>query len=156
MFGRGRPKTLSAKVSRQVDELCAAGDEFAEKDDYPQAIERYWAAWDLLPEPKTDWQASTWILAAVGDANFLGGDFKAGRDNLATAMHCPDAIGNPFLHLRLGQCRFELGDFDRAADELARAFLLKGKEVFKNDDPKYLSFIKSKLQEPEGGWPDGF
>jgi hypothetical protein len=66
-----------------------------------------WRAWDLLPEPKTEWEAATWILAAVGDANFLGADYVAGRDNLATAMHCPGAIGNPFMHLRLGQCQFE-------------------------------------------------
>jgi hypothetical protein len=32
----------------------------------------------LLPEPQTDWEAATWILAAIGDANFLGDDFTAG------------------------------------------------------------------------------
>jgi hypothetical protein len=42
---------------------------------------------------------------------FLGGDYVAGRDNLTVAMHCADAIGNPFLHLRLGQCHFELDNF---------------------------------------------
>ena len=33
-------------------------------------------------------------------------------------MTCPDAIGNPFLHLRLGQALYERGETDRAADVL--------------------------------------
>jgi hypothetical protein len=80
-----------------------------------------WSAWDLLPGPQTDWSAATWILGAIGDVNFQQGNYEAGRDNLAMAMQCPDAIGNPFLHLRLGECQIELGNLDRAADELARA-----------------------------------
>jgi tetratricopeptide (TPR) repeat protein len=156
MFGFGRRNKLSSTVSKQLDSLCAQGDRLADQRDYPAAIKSYWAAWDLLPEPKTNWEASTWILAAVGDANFLSADFVAGRKNLASAMHCPGAIGNPFLHLRLGQCQFELGDLDLAADNLARAYLSEGKRVFKDDDPKYLAFIKSKLIAPEGGWPEGY
>ena len=156
MFGFGRRKKLPQAVSEQIDALCAQGDSLAKQQKYPDALKAYWSAWDLLPEPKTDWEASTWILAAVGDANFLGGDFVAGRDNLASAMHCPNAIGNPFLHLRLGQCQFELEDFDRAADNLARAYLPQGKKLFKREDPKYLEFIKSKLKEPAGGWPEGY
>jgi hypothetical protein len=68
------------------------------------------------------------------------------------AMHCPNAIGNPFLHLRLGQCRFELGDTDRAADELARALLIESPKLFEGEDPKYLQFVKGRLKEPPGGW----
>jgi hypothetical protein len=95
-----------------------------------------------------------WILAAVGDANFLGGYFQAGRDNLSKAMHCPDAIGNPFLHLRLGQCQFEIGNLERAADELTRALMGGGEEIFQEDDPKYWEFLKTKLEPPPGGWSE--
>ena len=114
----------------------------------------YWKAWDLLPEPKTEWDAATWILAAVGDANFLGKDYKAGRDNLSNAMHCPNAIGNPFIHLRLGQCQFELGNEERAADELTRALMGAGEEILQQEDPKYFKFLKTKLKPPPGGWKD--
>jgi len=86
------------------------------------------------------------VDAAIGDANFLSGDYQAGRDNLTTAIHCPDAIGNPFFHLRLGQCQYELGNQDRAADELARAFLLEGEALFAEEDPKYLEFVKTQLK----------
>ncbi|WP_439632229.1 tetratricopeptide repeat protein [Gemmata sp.] len=142
---------LSDDAHEHIQALCKQGDVLAKKRLYPAALEQYWAAWDLLPEPQTDWQAATWILAAVGDANFLSGDFTAGRDNLSLAMHCPGAIGNPFLHLRLGQCQFELGDLDRAADELARAYMGAGPDIFAGAD-KYFAFLKTRLQPPPGGW----
>lgn len=144
---------LSDKIDSQIKALCSEGDELAEREDYPGALKEYWQAWELLPEPQTDWEAATWILAAIGDANFLGGDFTAGRDNLSKAMHCPNAIGNPFLHLRLGQCQFELGDLDRAADELCRAYMGAGEEVFNDEDPKYLEFVTSRMEpEPKVPW----
>lgn len=136
---------------RKIKLLCAAGDRKAEEGDYPLALEKYWAAWDLLPEPKTDWEAATWILGAIGDANFASGDYAAGRDNLSTAMHCPNAIGNPFLHLRLGQCQYQLGNLDRAADELARAYMGAGAEIF-TDEEEYFDFLKTRLEPPPGGW----
>lgn len=103
-----------------------------------------------MPKPKSDWQAATWVLAAIGDANFLSGDFIAGRDNLSKAMRCPGAIGNPFLHLRLGQCQLELGEQERAADELLRAYMAAGSEIFKDQNPKYLRFLQGKAKGVEG------
>jgi len=145
---------LNERTHDQIERLCAEGDQHAECGKYARALEFYWKAYDLLPEPKTDWEAATWILTAVGDANFLSGDFKAGRDNLSSAMRCPDAIGNPFLHLRLGQCQFELGDTDRAADELTRAMMGGGEEILREEDPKYWKFLKTKLKPPKGGWSE--
>jgi hypothetical protein len=80
-------------------------------------------------------------------ANYLGGDYVAGRDNLANAMHCPAAIGNPFIHFRLGQCQFELGNLDRAADELMRAYMGAGREIFDQDDPKYFQFLATRAKD---------
>jgi tetratricopeptide (TPR) repeat protein len=146
-------KELSEEIGDEILRLSAEGDELADSEEYPLALERYWKAWDLLPEPKIEWEAAMWLLAAIGDANFLSGDFVAGRDNFANSMHCPEAIGNPFLHLRLGQCQFELGNLDRAADELARAYMGAGDEIFETEDPKYFAFLKTKLKPPRGGWP---
>jgi hypothetical protein len=111
---------------------------------------------DLLPKPRTEWEAATWLLAAIGDVQFLLGEFAATQETLSLAMHAPGAIGNPFLHLLLGQVQLELGNTQRAADELARAYLLEGAQIFADDGPKYLAFIKSKLLPPEGGWPEGW
>ena len=65
-------------------------------------------------------------------------------------MHCPGAIGNPYVHLRLGEAQFELGEIQRAKDELARAYMGGGPEVFEGDDPKYLRFIMEVLRPAAG------
>jgi hypothetical protein len=97
--------------------------------------------------PKTEWETATGILVAIGDANYLDGDYVAGRDNLSTAMHCPGAIGNPFIHFRLGQCQFEVGEHERAADELMRAYVGAGREILDQHDPKYFRFLSSRSKE---------
>ena len=142
---------LSDELHEHILTLSKQGDTLVENGDYTAALEKYWSAWNLLPEPKTEWNATTWLLGAIGDANALGGDYAAGRDNLSLAMHCPGAIGNPFLHLRLGQCQFELGNMDRAADELARAYIGAGSDIFEGGD-RYFDFLKSRLEPPPGGW----
>jgi hypothetical protein len=134
---------ISDQTQAEIDRLCAQGDADADCARYPDALGAYWAAWDLLPEPKLDCDAATWILAAVGDVNFLGGNFEAGCDNLSTVMHCPGAIGIPFLHMRLGQCRYELGNQAGALDELLRAYLVGGAALFDNEDPKYLLSVSA-------------
>lgn len=141
---------LDDNTYAQIQQYCAKGDALAKAGDFEAALALYWRAFDLLPEPKTSWQAGTWILTAIGDANFLAGDFTAGKDNLASAMHFPGALGNPFVHLRLGQCQFELGNLDRAADELMRAYMGAGPQIFAQDDGKYLAFLATRAKGIQG------
>jgi hypothetical protein len=143
--GGDRLIELADDVYARIEAQCRGGDDLADGEDLPTALYFYRYAWDLLPEPKSQWQAATWILAALGDANFLLGKFADGRDNLTLAMQCPDAIGNPFLHLRLGQCEYELGNMDRAADELALAHAIGGTSIFENAPDKYIAFVQAKV-----------
>ena len=62
------------------------------------------------------------------------------------AVQCPDGLGNPFIHLRLGQAYFELENPEKAADELARAYMGGGVDIFMEDDPKYLSFLETRIE----------
>ena len=142
---------LSDAIHGKVVLLSKEGDEQAEIRHYREAVEKYIEALDLLPEPKTDWEACTWLLASIGDANFRSHNYEHARAALIDAMHCPGAIGNPFIHLRLGQSQFELGNVQRANDELARAYMLAGKEIFDQEDPKYFAHLKTVLLPPASG-----
>lgn len=137
---------LSDTVYAQVQALSAEGDAHAERGDHDAALKSYATALRLLPEPWQQWEATTWLLAAVADVHFAAKRFEAVRAALSDAMHCPGAIGNPFIHLRLGQACFELGELDRAADELIRAYMGAGEEVFQSDDEKYFSFLKTRAK----------
>jgi hypothetical protein len=61
-------------------------------------------------------------------------------------MTCPAAIGNPFLHLRLGQVLLDANEHDAAADELMRAYIGGGEELFANEDVRYLAFLRTRAK----------
>jgi hypothetical protein len=139
---------LPTDVHDRIKALSAEGDLLAERMQFENAIGRYNEAWELIPDPKNDWAASTWLLAAIGDACFLGGFFTSGREALRYALTCPGGVGNPFLHLRLGQCEFEHGEMEGAAENLCRAYMLEGKQIFDSESPKYFDFLKTKIKPP--------
>ena len=142
---------LSEEIRNEIDRLSSGGDAFAKEGQYTEALLEYSKAWKLIPSPKNEWEVSTWVAVAVGDACFLSGQFKRASDALAYSMTCPGSLGNPFIHLRLGQCQYECGSFDAAADELARAYMGAGSEIFSEDDPKYFDFLKTRIKPPESG-----
>jgi len=131
---------LDPHLHIRINRFCEIGDTFAAQGEYPQAIEAYQYAWNLLPEPKTRWEAATWILAAVGDAWFLHGDYTCARDKFQAALSCPGGSDNAFIHLRLGQALLELGDTTATA-ALQQAHNLGGEAVFADEDPKYLAAL---------------
>ncbi len=115
-----------------------------EAGDFRTAIQTYGQSFDLLPDPKDQWQAATWLMGAIGDAGFQGAFFVTAREALEFGMACPDGLGNPFMHLRLGQVLFENGELDGAADNLMRAYMGAGVDIFVDEDPKYLEFLGSR------------
>nr|WP_233175731.1 tetratricopeptide repeat protein [Dyella sp. ASV24] len=149
-WGKGMAE-LPAELYDEVVTLSSEGDMLAGLGEFTNAIGIYNEAWKLIPEPKASWEASTWLLVAIGDACFLSGKFKSGRDATGFALQCPGGFGNPFIHLRLGQCELELGNVDAAAEHLTRAYALEGKGIFDRDDAKYFDFLKSKIQPPASG-----
>lgn len=143
---------LDKDIYAQVKSLCGEGDVLTEQKKFQKAREKYRAALDLLPKPVAIWDAATWIYAAIGDVDFQAGDIKEAYTAFSTAVQCPNGIGNPFIHLRLGEIQFELGNDVLAADELARAYMSGGSKVFLGEPVKYFNLVKQKLKEPPGGW----
>jgi tetratricopeptide (TPR) repeat protein len=128
-------------VSDEIEELCDLGVDLADSGSYDRALEAYEAAWSLLAEPPHEQEDSAWILGNIGYTRFLQGDYAAGRDDLERALSLPGGDDNAFLHLRLGQCLYELGDLARAAEHFRHAFAIEAEAIFIDEDPKYLALI---------------
>jgi len=138
-------KELSDKVHSQITALCKQGDEQANGGNYEGAFRYYLDALELLPANHQEWKAATWIYVAIGDACFKGRKYDKAFQAFANALKCPEGLGNPYIHLRLGQVQFERGNLTDAADELTRAYMGAGMEIFMEDDPKYLEFLETKI-----------
>ncbi len=135
-------KELPDGLHARITALAERGDRECEAGRFREALADFHQALALIPEPREEWEAATWVLTALGDCGFQLGDFTAARDHLTRAVRCPDGLGNPFIHLRLGQAQLELGNEARARDELARAYMGGGPEIFDGEDPKYLAFLR--------------
>ena len=139
---------LPDDVHARIAALSERGNALQDDEQYDAALACFREAWDVLPPPREEWEAATWLLVAIGDTLFLAGRFQEAREPLQKAVYCPGGLGNAFLHLRLGQVQYELHDVARAKDELARAFMGGGDEIFEGDDPKYWRFIREILRPP--------
>ncbi|MGO4262033.1 tetratricopeptide repeat protein [Lysobacter sp. TAB13] len=141
-----QPLQMDDTVYNHLNRLCEAGNQLTEQGRFDAAVTQFNDAWELVPEPKKDWEASTWILTAIGDCYFHLRDLKSARSVLEYAMQCPGGVGNPFIHLRLGQVLLDTGEADAAADQLMRAYMGAGAELFAAEDPEYLRFLGTRAQ----------
>jgi tetratricopeptide (TPR) repeat protein len=130
--------------------MAEEGERQMASGDLRGAFRSLYEALNLLPEPRQQWNAAGWLLVGMGECAFRLGQWEAAVGPLQDAMICPGTLGNPWVHLRLGQVRYELDEKDRAADELARAYMGGGREVFEGEDPKYFGLVERVLKPPPG------
>ena len=134
---------INQKLQAQLRQHCEAGYQYYDKGDYKAAIRRFYTAWTLIPKPQTQWQESGWVLTALGDAYFKKSDYLNGCEALNSALHCPECDGNPFVHLRLGQCYFELNELKKAKRQFQRVIDQQGQALFEQENSKYLNCLLS-------------
>ena len=137
---------LPYAVYAEITSLCKLGNDLTKSGDLESAKQKYVDALRLVPERHQDWEASTWIYGAIGDIHYRMNNYEKAFKCFVNALQCPKGLENPFIHLRLGQLYYEQGNFDKAADELTRAYMGAGINIFMEDDPKYLEFLETKIE----------
>jgi tetratricopeptide (TPR) repeat protein len=61
---------LSDNIYELMTELVDEGKEFCEKDEYNLSTDKYKKAIRLLPNPKYEWEAFSWLTSSIG-LNYL-------------------------------------------------------------------------------------
>ncbi len=133
---------MDDSVYARLTHLTELGNERYDAEAYASAIVIWQQAIELLPEPKSKWEAALWLHASIADAQFLQGNFEGARSSSFDALNCPDSLDNPLVLLRLGQASFELGMQTDALEYLTRAYMLEGAELFEAEMPAYLQLLK--------------
>lgn len=136
---------LDDTVFQQILALAQRGETFSDKGRYDQAIAAYLEALALVPNPKEDWETSTWLYATIGTMFFAQKKYDNALTSFRTAEKCPDGFSNPFVLLMIGESSFELQNRLQARDYLLRAYMLEGEELFADEDPKYFQLISDLL-----------
>jgi tetratricopeptide (TPR) repeat protein len=136
---------LNDNVYAQILTLAEEGDEFAENEIYGSAVSKYQLALELLPEPKLDWEAATWLYVALGDAFFSQKDYDAALDAYELALQSPEGTGNPYIWFCIGEVFFEQNNLEKAKTHFMSAYMLDGDEIFKDANPNYLALIAAEI-----------
>ena len=138
---------VSEQLQSELGEIAEEGNKYFDNNEYDKALEIWKRALDLIPEPKKRISETVWFLTSIGDIYFLQGKYEEAFDNFEDARNnlSGEGINNPFILLRLGQSAFELEKKELATENLLRAYMLEGKEIFEEDDKKYFEFLKSNV-----------
>jgi tetratricopeptide (TPR) repeat protein len=137
---------LSPEDEAHVQRLSEEGNQLVDIDDYKGALKKFTAALDILPTPKQQWEAALWLYASIGDMHLFLEDYQQAADNYYNALNCPDGQESGFVHLRLGEALYELEVKEKALDQLLRAYMLEGKEIFEEEEDKYFAFLQENVE----------
>ena len=140
---------LPAELHEPIDRLAEKGNALMEIGSYAAAEATYREGLQMLPPPLERWSATLWFLSSIGDAQWHAGDHQRGIDTWRDAI-LYGGLGNPFVHLRRGQTLFQLGNQEESANELLRALLIAGAEIFDAEPDIYWEFITAVAKPPEG------
>jgi tetratricopeptide (TPR) repeat protein len=143
--------SLDAELVKKIKTLCAGGYRLYDKGDYKAALRQFYTALMSIPKPHTQHAEAGWVLTAIGDSYFRTKQWDQGREALASALQCPGVQGNPFVHLRLGQCLLEMQRKAVACEHLELAYLNGGRKFFRSEAPKYLmAAMEQIVNDPAG------
>lgn len=134
---------LNPTLKEQVVALCNKALEAQEEERYHASNRDLQKMYELLPEPKSEWKAYTWLISNMADNHFEQEEYAEGFKMFSEVFKLDTtATDNAYLCLRRGQCALEIKNQDVASELLARAFQLEGKELFEDEHLKYLKLVK--------------
>jgi len=91
--------TLDDAIYSATVRLYAEANAALERGEIASAVRALAAAGDRLPRPFENWDASTRLLSTIAEAYWRARAYPQALEALQHVMHCPHAIGDPWLHL---------------------------------------------------------
>lgn len=125
----------------RIENLSEQGNDSIDAGEPGAALLAWRQAYELLPEPRAQWEAALWLRASMAEAHYLLGDFAAARDTMREALETPGGGENPYVHYMLGKAMLKLGD-EKAVDALMAAYRLEGSDIFDNDEEEGVEVLQ--------------
>ena len=139
------PPPLENEIDLAIQEALENAEEQMEAAQWDEAVAAFQAALRLLPAANVLDEYATRGWAGIGDARFSQQNYAAAREAMEQALKCDGGTGNAFVHLRLGQCCLQLQQTDAAADQLTRAYMAAGPDIFQGEDEMYFAFLQTRI-----------
>lgn len=148
---------IARRTSKKVWGINREATIFGMKHKYLKAGEKYKEAIEILPEPRELWVEYNVVLKNIQENYWMNAKFNEGKkggyaealEYWKIIMQIPLHIGDAKSHFRIGQIRYELGQFEKAKDELMRSYMISGMERFRDEDEKYFELIRPIIEGKE-------
>lgn len=139
---------LSDELHKKIVTFSEKGNDFFDDDNFSAAQAEYEAAFKLIPLPKNNYEASSWLLAGIGDCLYYQKSYQKALETFKYGEACEGGL-NAFIWLRIGECYAELEDIPNAREFLLRAYMMEGEEMFTEEDVKYQVIIQDLIDMDE-------
>lgn len=132
------------KVETSYDRANQLGREADAMKDRNAALDKYAQAWDSVPEPKYQWDGGTWIWTSIFRIHFSQGNIDEALNALFEAEKSHRGRENSRVQFLLGMMHLDYkNDPERARPYFQCAWDLSEGRAFKNEDQKYVRFLKN-------------
>lgn len=116
--------------------------EYRLQGEYTKAIGILKEALSLIDNPIYESKYAFPLFANIGENFFLQNKLEDSLEHFGYAIKSRGGLGEPAIHLRIGQIRYEFGQMEKAKDELMRAYMGGGTLLFDGIDSKYFDLIR--------------
>ena len=137
-------KPLGQAITDQVYSHMREGLELAKQGRHQEAAVSFRKSWELVPEPKYEWDLSKITLFRLAKFFRDSGFFAEAHEWIDQVAKCPVQLGDGLMELTKGAIFLAAGDSDAAFIWFDKAYAAGGKRAFQGEDPKYLSFLKTR------------
>ncbi len=137
--------------SNAIFKLTDQGDDALDEKDYDGYITFYKKAWEVVPEPRQEWELANGLVACIGEGYYLKGELDQAFLYFKEALACHNGEKNSSISFRLGQICLEQEDFDQALSFLHLAWKTSDGRAFEEEGASYLEFYEKNKHKVESG-----
>jgi hypothetical protein len=135
---------LEQSLQEKIDELIAQSDLASGKSDYNGSAEFLQQAWELLPNPKFNYDESYHLAKYLVNEYLVLRDFNAAKKWSETLLLCDlERIDSGEREFISGKVEFERGNLKEAKAFFLVANIKSRGRCFEGEDKKYKNLIKN-------------
>jgi tetratricopeptide (TPR) repeat protein len=135
---------LESKLQEKIDKIIDTANGYWDNNK-SQYYKFMFEAWNLYPEPKSEWNQAYNLAKEIFEAYIIEKNFNEAKEWLNKMI-----ANNNCLHLEdddvrynVGKYYFETGNYKEAYEKWKEVVKNAGLRYFGSEDPKYLDFYKN-------------
>lgn len=146
-MGRGMKELTeyNLELEEEIVSIIEAGNVYSTNGDFDAALKNYQEAWELLPEPKLEWEMlSSWLSGSFYTAYFNQADFESAKSWGEAQLKATSSDIDTAPSIDLGMVCYELEQYDESYKYFDEAYSYGKARAFKERPKKYLDFYLAK------------